>query len=314
MSARRSERGAAALIMVMLLFAFVAVILAWALNMATSETWDSHTAGESANALFLAEGGVERAAWRFADGTACADLGGDGPYALGQGSFTISSSADTDFDTATALPVERCRVRVSGAVNHSARIVEAILEKSDNLLAEANSDFNNPEPCTTSSPPTGWVLTPSSGSWDCRESPYDRTAYVVKPSPGPLEATAAGQFGVNITVSAPVTLTMTFDYAVDTAEGGPNKMYLVFELSDGTTTYTSTPNPFQSGDTGGAFNSGSVTFTIGGSDSVVLTSLNFALTAKAGRPKEVWLDNLVLQGPGGTGTASIKRWREVVSP
>jgi hypothetical protein len=122
------QRGAAALIAVMLLFVFVAVILAWALTMATSEVWDTHAETSGARALFLAESAVERASWRYVNGTACADLAGDGPHALAGGTFTVAASYVTEFDGVTALPGNRCRIRAVGSNAAATRTVEAIIQ------------------------------------------------------------------------------------------------------------------------------------------------------------------------------------------
>jgi hypothetical protein len=77
-------------------------------------------------------------------------------------------------------------------------------------------------------------------------------------------------------------------------------------------TYPASPAPFKRGNTGN-YTAGSVTFSIGGSGSVTFTELSFTLFAKAGKPKQIWLDNLDLQGPGGGAGARLLKWREIVS-
>jgi hypothetical protein len=123
-----TQKGIAAIMMVLLLIVFVALILALAFNMTQSETWDTHSESAAVKALFLAESGVERASWRFIDGTACTDLAVDGPHGLGQGSFTVVNAYDTEFDGATALAGNACRVRVTGNVGQHARTLEAIIQ------------------------------------------------------------------------------------------------------------------------------------------------------------------------------------------
>ena len=112
---------------------------------------------------------------------------------------------------------------------------------------------------------------------------------------------------------APVNLTLSFDYKVETTGNTTKEAQLFFEFEDGTNTYLASPYPFESGDSGGYVFGSSVTISIGGTGPVTITDLKFRLFAKSGKPKKIWLDNLVLQGPGGGGTVALQQWREIVS-
>jgi len=106
------------------------VVLVIAHQMAATDVHDSGAQNLSVEAVFLAESGLERARRRFGDGTACTALGVDGPHNLGQGSFTVNSGATTDFDGVTVLPVNQCRVQVTGRITATnvARTIEGIIQ------------------------------------------------------------------------------------------------------------------------------------------------------------------------------------------
>jgi hypothetical protein len=154
------------------------------------------------------------------------------------------------------------------------------------------------------------------GGWDDNGGPSgagDRAAYVIKPNNGSGTATTAGTFGLtSFAVTAPAVLTLDFDYKVLTSGNSPQEAQLSFSLSDGVNSYPASPAPFKSGNTGN-YTSGSVTFNIGGIGPVTFTEFSFTLFAKSGKSKQIWLDNLDLQDPGGGGGVRLLRWREVVS-
>ncbi len=122
--------------------------------------------------------------------------------------------------------------------------------------AYANASFDDPlPPCVAPGcVPTGWTF--SSGelaglAGEPSGAADDRAAYVIKPIPGPSTATTAGSFGLTpFTVTAPTTLTLSFDYKVVTSGGSNKEAQLFFSVSDGTTTYQADPWPFEDGHTG----------------------------------------------------------------
>ena len=126
---RATECGAATLMAVLFLLIVIAFAVLVATRMSGSDITDTSLAQSGVSALLLAESGVERAAARYASGaTACASLAVDGPYTLGQGSFTVNAVYSTDFSGAN-LPPGECRVQVQGTVGMVQRTVQAILQK-----------------------------------------------------------------------------------------------------------------------------------------------------------------------------------------
>lgn len=311
------QRGAVGLMAAVFLILIVLFLGQTTLRLAATGANDSLLVHDGVNALYLAESGLERAAAQLADGTATCGAGLAGSWSYAGGTVTIvnlGAGFTTDFD-GSALGAGLCRVRATGSAGlfGAQRTVEGIINTNGNLLGSANADFNAPTGtcvapgCT----PTGWTL--SADGWDDDGGPDgSRAAYVAKPSSGPSDVTSAGQFAMTpFTVTAPATLTMTFDYKlVSAVTAGGQTMQLTMHLYSGATTYTGTPNPFSSAHTGG-FESGSITFNIPGTGTVTIDGFDFTLTAKAGSAKWAWLDNLFLAG-SGAGTASIERWREII--
>lgn len=312
----RRQRGAVTLMGALVIIITMMLMIEVLHRMAGSDILDTAAQHEAVEALFIAETGIEHASYLFANNTACADLALVGPVNAGRGGFDISAST---------LVGSECSIRVTATagVLGAQRVVEAVLKNEGNLLGSANSGFD--EPAGTCNPavgcaPTGWTL--PAGGWQDLGGPtassgppvvYDRAAYVVKPSPGPSTATTAGSFGLTpFTVTAPTTLTLSFDYKVVTSGGSSKEAELSFGLTDGTSTYSATPTPFESGNTGG-YVSDSVTIDIGGTGSVTITEFSFTLFAKAGQPKQIWLDNLDLRDPAGGGSVALRQWREIVS-
>ncbi len=121
------EQGMATLMAVLFLLIVIAFAVLVATSMSGSDITDTSLGQSGVSALFLAESGVERAAARYVAGTACASLAVDGPYTLGQGSFTINAWYPTDFSGAN-LPSGECRIQVQGTVGTAQRTVQAILQ------------------------------------------------------------------------------------------------------------------------------------------------------------------------------------------
>jgi len=125
-----AQRGVAALMAVLFLLFMLSVVLVIAHQMAATDVYDSGAQNNSVESLFLAESGVERAAWRFANGTACNALG-EAAITHGRGQFIIGNGLGTDFNGA-ALAANRCRIPVTGEITGAIRVgrrVEAIVER-----------------------------------------------------------------------------------------------------------------------------------------------------------------------------------------
>ncbi len=136
----------------------IIVLLNTVQRMAASGITDTALQNDAVEALFIAESGLERAAWRYSTGSTCAALAGETGN-TGRGSFQVIS---------TAAVGTLCRVRVSGSVmtTVAANTVSRILE----------GDF------TPGSPPGGaWAVGKKDGgetliNWDgsswSRSGPY----------------------------------------------------------------------------------------------------------------------------------------------
>lgn len=100
------QRGAVSLIGAIFLIVSVMVLLTAVQRMAGTSVTDSALHSDGIQALFIAESGLERAAWRYDSGTACAALSGESGN-IGPGSFTILSGS---------VVGAVCRIRVIGSV------------------------------------------------------------------------------------------------------------------------------------------------------------------------------------------------------
>lgn len=127
---RRTQRGAATLLAVILLVTVIAFSLVVALRYANSSINDTLQQDDSIAALFLAESGLERAIRNLSTSGACDDAGvGAGPtlYGFGRGRFEILSGAPG------TPPL--CRVRTRGTVGSAARTVEAEVRQGGGNIA-----------------------------------------------------------------------------------------------------------------------------------------------------------------------------------
>ncbi len=304
------QRGAVTLVGALFIIITLALMVEVLQRMAASDVLDTAVQNDAVAALFIAETGIEYASYLHANGTSCADLSLINNTAAGSGNFDITSST---------MVGGNCQIRVLGEITTfgAQRTVDATLRNTGgNLLVSANPDFEEPPgACVDPCRPTGWNDLPA-GGWDDNGGPNgagDRAAYVIKPTNGSGTATTAGTFGLTaFTVTAPTALTLEFDYKVLTSGNSPQEAQLSFSLSDGVSSYPASPAPFKSGNTG-TYTSGSVTFGIGGSGPVSFTDFSFTLFAKSGKPKQIWLDNLDLQGGGVAGGVRLIQWHEVIS-
>lgn len=277
----------------------------------------------SAQALFIAESGIEKGAREFGLNSAYT---GETNTPFGNGNFMVMTSPN-DF-SGNPLPSGNIRIISVGAVtgDNAARTTEAILGPENLLPFSANADFNQApsNPCVKSlgCQPTNWNLeaqlpagrdTPANQytPWDDLDpapgTSSDRAAYAKKNWNGPDSATSAGNFTFTpaISVSAPTTLTLTFDYWIQ-AGNAAKEAYFTFTLSDGTTTWTS---PETNSPHTGQWRTMSTTISITGSGTKIITNLGFTLELRAGQPKEGWLDNIRI-GSGGSVGLQRKYWRE----
>lgn len=302
------QRGAITLVGALVIIITLLLLIEVLHRMAGSDILDTGLHSDSVEALFVAETGIEHAAYLFANGSACDDLALGGTVSAGRGNFDVNAST---------LLGDECKIRVTataGALG-AQRVVEAVLRSGANLLGSAG--FDDPYPCfpPNSCAPTGWTL--PAGGWRDGEgvsgAADDRAAYVRKPGPGGSTATTAGSFGLTpFTVRAPTTLTLSFDYKVVTSGGSNKEAQLFFAVGNGTNTYQAHPSPFEDGHTG-SYLSDSVAIDIGGTGPVTITDFSFTLFAKSGQPKQIWLDNLDLRDPAGGGSVALRQWREIVS-
>ncbi len=100
------QRGAVTLVGALFLILSIIVLLAAVQRMAASSITDSALHNDGIEALFIAESGLERATWRYSNGSACTALAGESGI-IGRGSFAV---------LAATLVGTECRVRVSGSV------------------------------------------------------------------------------------------------------------------------------------------------------------------------------------------------------
>jgi hypothetical protein len=136
--ARHRQRGAATILAVIFLVISVSLMVVAALNMAGSDITDSALQSDAIEALFIAESGIEHAAHAYANGSACLNLAPVSPLPLGRGQFQVTNASDTDFDGATPLPANQCRITVLGqaGVRTAQRRVGAILQRGSTGFQE----------------------------------------------------------------------------------------------------------------------------------------------------------------------------------
>lgn len=143
----RRQRGAAMVIGAVFLIVAVLVYGLVALRMAGTSVTDSALVADAAEALFLAESGLERAAQRLANGTACSALVPDAAQPFGNGDFQILSAIDVG---------GLCRVQVRGRRLMSGQVrAQRVVEGDFALGGGGNWVVGN----------NGTVLNDGSGSW-----------------------------------------------------------------------------------------------------------------------------------------------------
>lgn len=309
------QHGAVGLIAAVFLILVVLIMGQVTLRLAATGANDSLLNHDGVAALLLAESGLERAAGQLGANIATCDNSLAGSWGYAGGNIVIAdlgAGFSTDFD-GSALASGRCRVRATGSTGlfSAQRTVEAIISRDAGNLLGQYADFN----ATTCifvffCYPTGWWIDPFFSGWSNTGGVDNtRAAVVNKTGTGAAQTTTAEMTGLApFTVTAPSTLTVDFDYRITapTNQG----VQVEFELAvGGSYNYSGTSN--YTGTTSG-FVSDSITIAITGSGPVTIDGFRVTLTASGGQPKSMWLDNLVMAGPGG-GAAGVERWREVVN-
>lgn len=135
------QRGAAGLAIVVLILLLMAAMIATTFTITERVVKDAVTDDQRAQALFLAESGMERASYRYIAGAiACGALVETMTMVASGGIFAISAGNAFYFDGVTALAAGQCRIRSTGTtVNGSVRIVEAILSKNPATSSSSNA-------------------------------------------------------------------------------------------------------------------------------------------------------------------------------
>ncbi|NOZ53983.1 MAG: hypothetical protein GXP08_12790 [Gammaproteobacteria bacterium] len=153
---RHCQRGAISTIALLLLSTVVMMVLSVSIDIANTGVNDSLNQSDSVAALFLAESGLENALQRLGDGsglTLC-DNSLQNTQLLGKGRFTIAAGQTTDFDDATPLAANQCRIQVTGvtlgANTNTSRTIQAIADLgggaggiNSDTASFANSDNTN---------------------------------------------------------------------------------------------------------------------------------------------------------------------------
>ncbi len=110
-AAPQRQRGAVAITVAIMFVLIVGAAVVYSLDMGSSEVTDASLSNRDLEVRMLAEAGLERAFYKFKNGTACTALGGDGPHSFGGGTFAV---------TAGALEGANCRVTVDANMGMAA--------------------------------------------------------------------------------------------------------------------------------------------------------------------------------------------------
>lgn len=114
---RQRQRGAASVVIAILFLVIAGYAAVAALEMSATTVSDASLDESGSQAQFLAESALERGFARFKGGTPCSGVGPDGPYAFGNGQFTVLSGADEGVN---------CRVTAVGQVGNAQRQISAL--------------------------------------------------------------------------------------------------------------------------------------------------------------------------------------------
>lgn len=176
---RTRQRGAAGIIIAMLLTFLMAAAVLGMLSISGSSVMDAGNNEQQISALFLAESGLERgqatvAAAPSITNAVCTGVGAGGPFALGSGTFTLIGTSyafgsvppnnpNTPCDNSGGTPCGNCVLTATGILGANTRTVSRTLSLTTVNGASCNASTAVPD-CTnaTASPPTTpptWQLT-----------------------------------------------------------------------------------------------------------------------------------------------------------
>lgn len=228
--------------MLVITVAAFAVIVAASQSGGDIHSSDAHA--DSAEALYLAETGVERALKRFASGVAvCGAVDPPGPVTTlaetitnlsqlglsGERTIQILDGLTSDFagtafrpQTVGGTDYVECRVRVTATVGSSgaSRTIHAVVSR--NLLEGPNNPtFNNP---TTNVAPSGWTLNPAAafafrGGHEGTAPNCGRSAWHIKTQIANVASRAQLNTTVAFSVAAASTTTVSFHWRFNERTG-----------------------------------------------------------------------------------------------
>lgn len=242
------------------------------------------------------------------------------PCLLGVERGAISTAAVAHAAGRTVIQ-DQCLVSSTGTHPGSGvtRRLDAVIGIGNLLPPSANTNFNLPYGSCSypACQPTGWTLNPSASYTpftDTGGPDGSRAAYALKADNGPVEVTSAGNFAFSpaITLTAPITLSMSFDYKVERIGNAntSNELSLTFVLRDSAgTAYSSTEFTSGADPATAPWRSSSVNIVITGTGAKTLTNLEFSMRMKPGQAKHSWLDNLALTSTANP-TIKVQNWRE----
>ena len=306
----RPSRGVATVTLVLLLLVVITFALALAQKMAGSDITDSAGQDDAVDALFLAESGLERAAKRFADGSACTTAALAEPaIKLGRGEFTIVSA---DFVSNV------CRIRVKGTVQpgtvrQTARLVEG---DATTLLYEPYPDkYKNPTVLDAAWPETVLQKKGASGYDDASASADSTGSLIMHTDIGKNKKFEAyRRRTLPADIAGPQTVTLNLAYKMNYVGDPPKDQQLQVRLVD--TAGVARPVP------GADFNgpskanvwvaSPTLSYDVPAGVTIRKFELYYKLTNgnSATAQTFIWADNVRLT----TSVAAhpIRAWREVV--
>lgn len=171
LASRARQRGAAGIIIAMLLTFMMAAAVLGMLSMSGSSVMDAGNNGQQITALFLAESGLERGQATVAAASSitqavCTGVSG-GPYTLGGGTFTLSGTSyavgsvtpNTPCDSSGGTPCGKCVLTATGNAGANVRTISRTLSLTTANGASCNASTAVPDCTNATAPPATWQLT-----------------------------------------------------------------------------------------------------------------------------------------------------------
>ncbi len=299
-----AQRGAATVMVALLLLVMVAFALLIALNMGASDITDSAAHNDATEALFLAESGLERAAKRFADGTPCATAALAESVPFGRGTFTILEAVFT---------ANICRVRVQGEVRAAKRLVRG---DASTLLYEPFPDkYSVPAVLDAAWPETVTKKDGKSG-YDTASATADATgSLVMRTKRGRNDKFEAyRRRALPAAITGPQAVTLNLAYKMNYTGAPPKDQNLQVRLVDSAGVARPVPGADFNGPSNANVWIASPTLTATVPAGVTITRIEIYYRLTNGNSKDaqtfLWADNLRLT----TSAAAfpLKAWSEVV--